>query len=38
MLCLLPLPAAEVVEVLQVLLVVGEVVEVGRVDHSRRSA
>jgi hypothetical protein len=34
MLCLLPLPAAEVVEVLRVLLVVGEVVEVGRVSHS----
>jgi hypothetical protein len=38
MLRLLPLPAAEVVEVLQVLLMVGEVVEVGRVDHSRRNA
>jgi hypothetical protein len=34
----IPLPAAEVVEVLWVLLVVGEVVEVGRVGHSRRSA
>jgi hypothetical protein len=31
MLRLLPLPAAEVVKVLRVLLVVGEVVEIGRV-------
>jgi hypothetical protein len=38
MLHLLPLPAVEVVEVLRALLVVGEVVEVGRVDHSQRSA
>jgi hypothetical protein len=34
----LPLPAAEVVVVLRFLLVVGEVVEVGRVDRSRWSA
>jgi hypothetical protein len=35
MLRLLPLPAARVVEVLRVLLMVGEVVEVGKVGHSR---
>jgi hypothetical protein len=34
MLCILPLPAAGVVEVLWVLLVVREVAEVGRVDRS----
>jgi hypothetical protein len=38
MLHLLPLPTAEVVEVHRALLVVGEVVEVGRVSHSRRNA
>jgi hypothetical protein len=38
MLRLLPLHAAEVVEVHRVLLVVGEVVEVGRVDRSRQTA
>jgi hypothetical protein len=38
MLRLLPLPAAEVGEVLRVLLVVGEVVEVGKVGYSRWSA
>jgi hypothetical protein len=38
MLHLLPLPIVEVVEVLQVLLVVGEGVEVGRVIRFRRSA
>jgi hypothetical protein len=35
---LLPLPAVEVAEVLRVFLVAGEVVEVGRVDRSRRNA
>jgi hypothetical protein len=38
MLRLLPLPTAKVVEVLRVLLVVGEVVEVGKAAHSRWSA
>jgi hypothetical protein len=38
MLHLLPLPAVEVIEVLQALLVAGEVVEAGRVGCSRRSA
>jgi hypothetical protein len=38
MLRLLPLPVVEAVEVLRVLLVVGAVVEVGRVGCSRWSA
>jgi hypothetical protein len=38
MLHLLLLPAAKVVEVLRALLMVGEVVEVGRVGHSQQSA
>jgi hypothetical protein len=37
MLHLLPLPIAEVVEVHQALLEVGEVLEAGMDDHSRRS-
>jgi hypothetical protein len=38
MLHLLPLPVVEVVEVHQALLVVEEVVEVGRVGHFRWNA
>jgi hypothetical protein len=38
MLHLLPLPIAEAAEARRALLVVGEVVEVGTVGHSRRNA